>query len=251
MSEPAPSADEKALIAALAEQARGDAPEGPAPEPEELLDYLAGRLAPEDEQRIARQLAADPAAARALLDLAELEAAGAEAGERPTDLSAVASWRALRDRLPGGPARPGRLAALLPAVAASLLMTTLGFGSWTWRLWGELHRPIVNVVNLELVSGIRADGEKIRELPPGAVLRLVFPSAESCASYAAEVEWPRSGDRQTIEGLERDESGRVTFLLRRPKLGAYRLRLLGCEPRRGLEEHRFRLTAPVKEGPGG
>nr|MDP9122821.1 hypothetical protein [Acidobacteriota bacterium] len=66
MSRP-PRTDSAALVAALAERSRGGAPSA-APEPEELLDYLAGRLSPEDEERIGRQLAADPEAARALLD---------------------------------------------------------------------------------------------------------------------------------------------------------------------------------------
>src|SRR5215216_3938761 len=120
MTEPAPSTDRDALIAALAEQAQSDAPDAPGmpePEPEELLDYLAGRLAPEDEQRIARRLVADPAAARSLLDLAEIQAAGATAGERPAELAVLASWRDIRDRLPGAWLR--RSPAWLPAIAAS------------------------------------------------------------------------------------------------------------------------------------
>ena len=81
---PPSSTDREALISALAEQARSDAPAGPDPEPEELLDYLAGRLAPEDEQRVARQLVASPAAARTLLDLAEQAARRFQEGrDRP------------------------------------------------------------------------------------------------------------------------------------------------------------------------
>jgi hypothetical protein len=240
---PSPSMDRKALIAALAEQARSDAPERPAPEPEELLDYLAGRLAPEDELRIARQLAADPVAARTLLDLAELGDAGAEAGERPAELSAVAGWRELRDRLPGVLPWPQRLASLLPAIAASLLVATVGLGSWAWRLQGELNRPIANLVSLELPSGSRAAREPVLALSSGTPLRLVLAPAERCPSYAAEVEGPRSGDRQTIDGLERDKLGRLTLLLRLEP-GSYGLRLLGCEPRRELEKHRFRIDRP-------
>lgn len=247
---PPSSTDRDALIAALAAQARSDAPERPAPEPEELLDYLAGRLPPEDEQRIARQLAASPASTRALLDLAELEAAGAEAGERPTDLPAVAGWREFRNRLPGAPPRRQRLSSLLPGIAASLLAATMGLGSWVWRLQGELYRPIANLASLELPSGSRAAREPVLDLPSGAPLRLVLAPAERCPSYAAEIEGPRSGDRQTIEGLERDELGRLTLLLRLEP-GSYGLRLLGCEPRRELEEHRFRIMADGRGGPGG
>lgn len=247
---PLSSIDREALIAALAEEARSVASGEPEPTPEVLLDYLAGRLPPAEEQRVARQLAADPAAARTLLDLAEIEAAGAGAGERPTEVAAVAGWRGFRDRwLPNAPARPQRLAALWPAIAASLLVTTMGFGSWAWRLQGLLQRPIANLASLELSSTDRAAGEPVLELPSGAPLRLVLAPDERCPDYAAEVEGPRSGDHQTIEGLERNERGQLTFLLR-PEPGVYRLHLLGCAPRRELEQHRFRITAEDHGGAG-
>jgi hypothetical protein len=237
---PPSSTDRDALIAALAEQARSDAPERPTPEPEELLDYLAGRLQPEDEQRIARQLVADPDAARALLDLADLEAAGATAGERPVELAARAGWRDLQAQLPDAVPRPRRPPAWLPAIAASLLVTTAGLGSWVWRLQGVLDHPIANLVSLELPSGSRAAREQVAVVPPGEPLRLVLAPAARCPSYAVAVEGPGE-ERQTIEGLERDKGGLVTLLLP-VEPGLYELRLTGCAPRRTLEEHRFRIT---------
>ncbi|HEX7182282.1 MAG TPA: hypothetical protein VF756_10590 [Thermoanaerobaculia bacterium] len=238
-----PPTDPEALIAALAEQARSDAGGGPEPEPEELLDYLAGRLSPEEEQRIGRQLAADPDAARALLDLAEFEAAGdTAAGERPADLAVIAGWRDLKERLPAAAPRSRHPPAWLSAIAASLLVATVGLGTWVWRLQGELDRPVANLASLDLVSGSRAGNEPVIELPPGAPLRLVLAPAERCPGYTAEVEGPRPGDRQTIERLERDDQGRLNVLLRLEP-GSYGLRLFGCEPRRTLEEHRFRIMA--------
>jgi hypothetical protein len=235
---PPSSTDREALIAALAEEARSGAPEAPEPEPEELLDYLAGRSAPEDEQRIARQLTADPAAARALLDLAGLEDAGATAGERPADLAVLAGWRDFRNRLPKPAPRPP---VWLPAIAASLLMATMGLGSRVWWLQGELARPVANLLSLQLISGGRAGTDPALQVPPGKPLRLVLAPAELCPGYTAEVTEP-GGERQTIEGLMRDEGGRVTFLLPRTEPGLYTLRLTGCEPRRELEEQRFRIT---------
>jgi hypothetical protein len=238
---PPSSTDREALIAALAEEARSGAPEAPEPEPEELLDYLAGRLAPEDEQRIARQLTADPAAARTLLDLAGLEDAGATAGERPADLAVLAGWRDFRNRLPEAVPRPRRPPVWLPAIAASLLVATMGLGLWVWRLQGELARPVANLRSLQLISGGRAGTDPAVEVPPGKPLRLVLAPAEPCPGYTAEVTEP-SGERQMVEGLMRDEGGRVTFLLPRTESGLYTLRLVGCEPRRELEEQRFRIT---------
>jgi hypothetical protein len=238
---PPPATDREALIAALAAQARSDAPAGPDLEPAELLDYLAGRLPPEEAERIERLLVASPTTARALLDLAELEAAGAGAGERPADIAALAGRRDFERRLPSAAPRPHRLPALLSGIAASLPVATLGLGSWGWRLQGELDRPIANLRSLELPSGSRAGTERVVELAPGAPLRLVLAPAERCPGYAAELKGPGSGDRRTIERLERDEQGRLV-LLWRLEPGTYGLRLMGCEPRRELEVHRFRVT---------
>jgi hypothetical protein len=240
---PTPRTDAEALIAALAEQARSAAGETPDPEPEELLDYLAGRLAPEDEQRLGRELLVSPAATGALLDLADLEAAGAVAGEaRPAELAVRAGWRDLEGRLPIAAPRSRRPPFWLAAVAASLLVTTAGLGSWVWRLQDELRRPIANVKSLELASGSRAGREPAVALSPGAPFRLVLDPAERCPTYTATIEGPGDGDRRTIAGLQPDERGRLTLLLRgRP--GSYRLSLAGCEPRRELEEHPFRITA--------
>lgn len=231
--------DADALIAALAEEARRSAGQKPGPEPEELLDYLEGRLSAEDEERVSRQLAADPEAARALLDLAGFEAAGAVAGTQPPELAARAGWRDLKDKLPGTTARqPRRLPPVLSAIAASLLVTTLGLGSWVLRQQSELNRPIANVASLELLVS-RAGVEKVAKA--GEPLRLVIRPAERCPPYAAEVAAPRSSD--TIDLPPPDERGNLTLLLLRPEPGTYRLRLYGCEPRRQLEEHRFRVMA--------
>jgi hypothetical protein len=238
---PPPRTDAEALIAALAEHARSAAGETPDREPEELVDYLAGRLTPEDEERLGRQLAASPEATRALLDLADLEAAGAAAGEGPADLAARAGWRDLESRLPAAAPRPRRPPVWLSAIAASLLVTTLGLGSWVVRLQGEGARPVANVMSLELPSGSRAGREPAVALSPGAPFRLVLDPAERCPAYTAEIEGPGERDRQTVEGLKPDERGRLALLLP-GKPGSYRLRLAGCEPRRELEEHPFRIT---------
>ncbi len=238
-----PLTDREALIAALAEEARSGAG-GEEPAPEELLDYLAGRLAPEDERRIDRQIVASPAAARALLDLADLEAAGAAAGARPSELAAQAGWRDLRGRLPAAGPWFRRQSPLLSSVAAALLVTTLGLGSWVWRLQGELRHPIANVRSLELPASTRAETERVIELPPEAPLLLVLEPAERCPVYTAALEGPQPGARQTIAGLERDEGGQLALQLQRAEPGHYRLRLFGCEPRHELTEHRFQISRP-------
>jgi hypothetical protein len=233
-----PPTDREALIAALAEQARGEA--AGEPEPGELLDYLAGLLPPEAEQRVGRQLAASPEASRALLDLADLETAGAAAGTQPAELAARAGWRDLQSKLPAP--RPWfRRSPILSSVAAALLVTTVGLSVRLAQSQGELSRPVANLARLELASGSRAAEEPVAALPPGAPVLLLLAPAARCPAYTAELEGPIKGDRHTLR-LKPDKLGRLTALLPgRP--GEYRLSLTGCEPPRPLEEHRFRITA--------
>jgi len=236
---PPPRTDREALIAALAEEARRAAPESPDPEPEELLDYLDGRLAPEDEERVGRQLAASPEAAQALLDLEELEAATVQAGTGPADLAARAGWRDFQSRLPEAAPRSHHPPAWLTAIAAALLIATIGLSAWVLRLQGSMRQPIANVPSLDLISDGRGT-EPVATVPPGVPLLLRLSPAERCPVYTAEVSGP--GDHWTVEGWRRDTRGNLTLQVA-GEPGPYELRLLGCEPRRELEEHHFRIEA--------
>jgi hypothetical protein len=242
-----PSTDREALVALLAEQAGSDvSPAAPEPEPEELLDYLAGRLSPEEAQRIERLLVASPEAARALLDLAELEAAGTAAEERAAELATFAGWRDLQSRLPSARSSPRRLPSWLSTIAASLLLVTVGGLGWKVRSQGEeLARPVANSESFNLAV-TRADREPSKEPLPGAPLRLMIATDRRCAVFTARLERTESGDVQTIKGLKRDKGGWLTPLWPRGlKPGFYNLRILGlgCEPGQdGPDERSFRIT---------
>jgi hypothetical protein len=236
---PRPPDDREALIAALAETARAGAGDAGQPEPEELLDFLNGRLDPEEEARVSRRLVASPEASRALLDLADLEAAGAAAGERPRELGTAAAWRDLERRLPGAAPRPRRLWTLLPAIAAALLVSTLGLSTWVWRLQSELNRPLPDSVTVDLAA--RRAAEESYVLAPDQQLRPVFRPASLCPVYKIEIEEPGGG--RMVKELVRDPNKvTVALILQRPEPGMYTLRLHGCEPGHEMEEHRFRVT---------
>jgi hypothetical protein len=235
-----PPTDREALIAALAEEARSGVTG--EPEPEELLDFLAGRLPPEDERRVDRQLAASPEAARALLDLQDLEAAGAAAGTQPTDLAARAGWRDLQGRLPAAVPWHRRLPPMLSTIAATLFLSTVSLGGYVVSLLGKLSQPIANVPILVLELEPRAMGEETVAVAPGKPLRVVLTPAEDCPVYQAEIE-PLNRKRWTLEGLRKDASGNLTLELPRPEPGPYRLLLAGCEPRRE-QEYSWRVVRP-------
>ena len=226
-----PPTDREALIAALTEEARAGAGNAGQPEPEELLDFLAGRLDPEEEERISRWVAASPEASRALLDLADFEAAG----EQPREVGTAAAWRDFERRLPGPP-RPRRLWTLLPSIAAAaLLVCTLGLYR---HFQEELRRPLPNPLTAELAT-VRA-AEPSFALSPGQPLRPLLHPAPICPVYKVEIDEPEG--RKTVEGLTRDSLGNVSLVLPRPAPGTYTLRLYGCVPERKIEEQRFRVV---------
>jgi hypothetical protein len=246
--------DPKALATALANKARRAASVGPEAEPEELLDYLAGRLAPEAEERVRRHLVASPDTARALLELAELEgvkqrAATADA-TAPANLAARAGWRDLQARLrPADRRRRGWLTPSLAAAAAALLVTTVGLGLRLRDLQRAEDRPVANLADLELGAATRAGAEPTAKLPPGAPLRLVLRPSEDCDDYEAVLSGPARGESRRVSGLTRDPLGLVTVLLR-PAPGRYTLQLRGCDPRRLLAEHDFVVARePPPNGP--
>jgi hypothetical protein len=162
-----------------------------------------------------------------------------QAGSGPADLAARAGWRDFQSRLPASAPRPRHLPAWLPAIAASLLIATIGLSGWVWRLQGALRQPVANVPSLELISEGRGT-EPVATVPLGVPLLLRLSPAERCPIYVAEVSGP--GDHWTVEGLRRDARGNLTLQVA-GEPGHYELRLLGCEPRREVEEYRFRIEA--------
>lgn len=238
----------EALIAALGERAARDAPPAaaPTPDPETLLAYLAGELPADEETRLQRRLVADPEAARALLDLEELEqATAAAADERPPELATGAAWRELRARLRG--IGRGRAVPWLGAIAAALLVVTVGLGVRVVDLERQRGGAVAGLQTVDLISG-RAAADSV-ELASGTALRLVVrPPEPRCESYRAQI----GGPRQETLSLTPNPLGNLEVLLLPPvPAGSYSLRLTGCDPPRELAEHHFAISRPDTGGHGG
>lgn len=242
--------DSKALTIVLAEEALERAGEAPEPTAEELLDYLAGRLPPAAEKALQRQLVAHPELAEKLLDLEAFAEAGEKAGGGPSDLATHAGWRDFEARRTADGAPSRRPPLWLSALAASLLVATLGLGFRVWELERQQGRPIANLRSLELAAGSRAGVEPTVELEPGAPFQLVLEPGARCPAYEAMIAGPGSGESRTVSGLARDDRGLLTLLLPGAP-GTYRLTLYGCEPRRELVSHRFQVVRPSRAGPEG
>lgn len=246
---------DQALAEVLAERAREHAGPGAGdPEPEELLDYLEGRLSPEAEEAMGRRLLASPSATRDLLDLAELAEAGAElagagggedAAEEPAvlaDVSARAGWRDLRRQL-GDEAASGRRGSravpALVALAAGLFVAVVGLSVQLWRTGQD--DALANVRTLELEQGLRSDRVPQVEVAPREYIRGVLFPPEPCPVYRAEIVGPGGAGTLRIEGLRRDELDQLSFLFRRGP-GRYTLRLFGCEPEREVSSYGFEIA---------
>jgi len=252
--------DARALIETLAERAQAEAGGGEALEPEEqmaaeeLLDYLRGTLPPEDEERVSRRLVADPAAARALLDVAELEEAATAADESHLpDPETRAGWRDLEARLPKSPAPPRRggfFAALpvwlSPAVATVLLMVVGGLGVRVAQLERQLGAPSA-LVAVELPLTERS-GEK--EAPAGEPLALVVPidrAPDGCTDLRAAITTP-GGERWPLTPVP-DALGFAYMMLPAAAPGSYSVTVSACgEP---LGEATLRLVAAAGGGGDG
>lgn len=228
-----------------------------AGESEELVAYLRGHLSADAAARLERRLVADPATARALLDLADLEAAATgltepELGAKesrshepaaPVDFATAAGWRDLRRRLH----RLGHwMNPLLLTFAAASLLVSIGLGVRLYRVEEQLaagavaSRPVVNLATLDLTSGRRGAVQPRVAVVPGQPLWLGVTPQRRCPVYRAEV--TGGGERRTLDGLRRDERGSLNALLYLPA-GSYTLRLFGCQPEERLEEQDFRVEA--------
>lgn len=268
--------DPEALIAALAEDARrraagagagagagasaaGVAEAGgtrwPEPDPDQLLDYLEGRLPPEEAAKLERRLVADPAAARALADLAELSSAETAEPAAAAGLAVHAGWRDFEKRRLGGDRkrrRGGRWTPWLVGFAAAASLAAVVLGARVSTLQRELGRPVPVMASLDLHAGTRAGGlepEEV-EVAEGARLLVTF-EPEPCDSYRARIVPEAGGGEVAVPGLARDAQGLVMFHWP-PAPGVYELTLTGCDPPRELESHRIRIVRPrPTSGDGG
>ncbi len=249
------------------------------PSLDEIAAYHAGSLPPAEEAILQNHLVACGRCTALLLERDEL-AREIEASLEVSDIAApgedAEAWEALRARLPQGEASPRRPAAptvaplraaalsprpgrrtppWLPAIAASLLVATLGLTAWNVSLnrrLKEMSRPEVNAPIHELIPGpLRGPGEaSILELGHGArfytlVLRPSSPPPPGnwqveIARADGTVEWRG-------EGLQPNELGSFSLTLNRSLVseGEHVIRLRGPGPdgQALQDEYRLRIVA--------
>jgi hypothetical protein len=239
---------------ALSEGALPDA----HPDPERLAAYHAGELSPEEEGRIQDHLALCRECAALLLDLDGLADPGFGAGADLTAKGAV--WQSLREEIaPQARVVPLRRPAPSPprwlqALAASLLIATLGLSLWVAslrRTVAELSSPEPNAPVLDLYSsGTRGEGSPapVLTVPAGARLfTLLLNSAGQRRYEGYRVEIQRAGGGKVWENREIEPFSFGSFSLTIPRRalgpGDYRVRLFGRsgETEEPIDDYAFRV----------
>jgi hypothetical protein len=215
---------------------------GAHPDPERLAAYHAGELSPEEEGRVQDHLALCRECAALLLDLDGLADPDFGAG---TDLSGKeAVWRNLREEMAPRALvvplrRPVRSSPRwLQALAASLLVATLGLSLWVAslrRTVADLSSPEPNAPVLDLYSsGTRGDGSPAPVLTVSGHARfftLILNVAGQRRYERYRVEILRAGGGKVWENREIEPFSFGSFSLTIPRSAAgpgdYRVRLFG------------------------
>lgn len=252
---------------------------GDHPEVDELIAYHTGELAEADERRIQDHLVTCRDCLEHLLELDAFTGSGTEsgpegrtggaaeaaAGAGAADFETAAAWRALRSRLPAGPSRVPRRAAVL---AASLAVAVVGLAVVALdqrREVGELSRRVAElsqpqpgaaIVDLYPASALRSEGapREAFELPAAGyttlILNLPQNLTESAGSDRYSVEILDAGGGLLWSGGALEPTRFGTLRLGLPggflPAGGHSLRLyrLDGEQRRPVESYPIRVPAP-------
>jgi anti-sigma factor RsiW len=241
------------------------------PSLDEIADYHAGTLPPAEEARIQDHLVECRRCTALLLERDEL-AREIEASEPAAPGEDAEAWEALRARLPrfspgDEPSRrvevPARLATpvarperrsprWLPAIAASLLVATLGLTVWSVSLsrrLAEVSQPQLNAPIHEVTSGpLRGSGEAaVLELAHGTrfytlVLRPSAPPPPG--EWEVEIARPDGTVEWRGQGLRPNEHGSFSLTLSRGLVGEgeHVIRLRGSGEA-AQDEYRLRIVA--------
>lgn len=239
------------------------------PSLDEIASYHAGTLQPAEEARLQDHLVACPRCTALLLERDEL-AREIESSEPAAPGEDAEAWEALRARLPQEEKEPPRRTEApvrraapplrtdrrsprwLPAIAASLLVATLGLTAWNVSLsrrLAEIDQPQLNAPIHEVTSGpLRSGGEAaVLELAHGVrfhtlVLRPSAPPPPA-SEWEVEIARPDGSLEWRGQGLRPNEHGSFSLTLSRGLVGEgeHVIRLLGTGG--AQEEYRLRIVA--------
>jgi hypothetical protein len=239
------ASDIDALAEVLAEVAsdRG----GEHPGPEQLLDYLQGKMSEEPEAGIQDHLIMCRSCTEHLLELESISNPQRPANRETPDFELAAAWRQLRAKIAAGAL--GQLARprFLQAVAAVLLLATVGMAGWVAQLSRFVPEPQLNPSILYLGESTRGESIPSIELAAGDEwLLLIVTPAKLMPAYEVEVRSDGGDQVWKGAGLHRSDHGTVRLGLPAILLpaGEYQVDLHGLDSgqRQALGTHAFRIS---------
>ncbi|HWM92510.1 MAG TPA: zf-HC2 domain-containing protein [Thermoanaerobaculia bacterium] len=232
------------------------------PDADELVAYHEGTLSPGDEQRVQDHLVACRECAALLADLEGLGDPDFGIEEDVPDNAKEIVWEKVREGIRKEPA-PGKVVPFqrrarnpiwIQALAASLLIATLGLSVWVANLRGrveELSSPQLNAPILDLypAGSTRGAGPGLQIVPADARLfTVVLNTVGRPAFQEYEVEIVDGGGDEVWRdgGLKPNQYGSFSLTLSRDLLGPgeFRVRLVGVDPGGGremVEEYAIRV----------
>jgi anti-sigma factor RsiW len=219
------------------------------PTPNELVDYHAGDLTPDERERLQDHLTLCPACVQALLALDTFpDPQALRPDERLPEDAITAEWERFQERTgeirrPPPPPRRTRRPSLAPwALAASLFVAVLGLTTELARLRvrvDALSRPRAGVEIVTLFprgESVERSGGPEAVAPPAWADRLVLvldaPAVRQYPSYEAAIQAEGGAEVWRGGGLNRSPEGTLALEVPRPLLpaGSYRIHLFGTEP---------------------
>lgn len=237
------------------------------PEPETLAAYHAGELGDTEAQRLQDHLLACRECAALLLDLDSLADPAFGAGSL-SEADQEALWGRIEGEIQKGqpalatviPLRPAPRTPQprwLQALAAALLVATVGLAAWVASLRHTvetLNRPEPNAPVLDLYSGTsRSAGSP----SPTATIPRDFrfftvilhpPHARSTSRYRVEIVRAGGGSVWNRDGVAPDPLGPLPLTLTRSLIGPgeYRIRLFeeAGNPKEPLVDYGLRVEGP-------
>lgn len=233
------------------------------PDTDELVAYHEGTLSPGDAQRVQDHLVACRECAGLLADLEGLGDPEFGAEEEVPDNAGEIVWEKVREEIrrdtapkviPFRREESGRAAIprWFQALAASLLVATVGLSLWVADLREDLKRPQPNAPFLDLypAGSTRGEGVSATQAVPSDVRLftvVLHPGGRApFEEYEVEILDANGQEVGREPGLKLNPDSVFTLALSRDLLGPgeFRVRLVGIDPgggRQTVEEYAFRV----------
>lgn len=219
------------LFGLLAEEGRKQQDPAEHPSDGKLSFYHAGKLAPEEEERVREHVVACRRCRGLLLEYADFVGSGEGAAtEGVADFRAAAEWRRGQKRM-GTEARDSPPARPINRWAAVLIPVFVGLALYTFSLQRELGQAVTDseLTTLRASGSQRSPDDSLEMVRLPQFLVLPIPSDQGFPKYRLEFRAERNRIRSIEDTIETDGTLRFFLPKRFLKPGKYQIDVLGVQ----------------------